>query len=98
MTQEVPGPRGRENIDPTDRERFEKYRDEMKKSEREIKAQSALSRELWEHFVTSRSVSKMVTDMGGLDEIERVYGKKDRDELEKMIFEETEANLKEGEK
>lgn len=31
------------------------------------------------------------------EEVERVYGKRDREELERMIFEETEANLKKGE-
>lgn len=97
MSQELPGNSGQEDFDPAARERLQKYLEESKQAERGIKAKSALSMELWEHLVTSRSVSKMVTDMGGLDEIERVYSKKDREELEKMIFEETETNLKEGE-
>jgi hypothetical protein len=66
--------------------------------ERDIKGKTALSKELWDHLVTNRSVSKMVTDMGGLDEIERVYGRKDREEFEKLILEETENNFNKGEK
>lgn len=81
-------------FDPEMVERLKKQIEENKSAERDIKAKSALSRELWEHLVTSRSVSKMVTDMGGLDEIERVYGKRDRDGLEQMILEESEKQLK----
>lgn len=68
-----------QDIDPKDIERLRQHLEDNKKAEREIKAKATLSRELWEHLVTSRSVSKMVTDMGGLDEIEKSYGKSDRD-------------------
>ena len=95
MSEQIPNGQGEEpEFDPEMVERLRKQIEENKTAERDIKAKSALSMELWEHLVTSRSISKMVTDMGGLDEIERVYGKRDRDGLEQRIIEESEKQLK----